>query len=151
MKKILSKKIQFIPGLGEKPWEYKNLSKYLDILDIDWNTGRTKTCIKKTNILSGFSMGAALACEYTLKNKVKNLILCSLTPGEETLKEVNADNVVFLVGEKEKWVLKEIKRVRKTLLCKSSIVVIPKADHKIIGKYQEELIKIVNSLNANNL
>lgn len=145
MKKTKNKeKIQFLPGLGEKPRHYKHLSKYLKVLDVDWNTGQIKPAIRRADIITGFSMGAVLVCEYATKHKVKTLILCSLTPGAETLKRVQAEEVIFLVGEKEKWVLKEVKRVRKTLKCRNSIVVITGADHKITGKYKSRLIEIIN-------
>ena len=137
------KQIHFIPGLGEKPHEYKALSKYLSIVDVDWNTGKMIPVMSKLDILVGFSMGACLSCIHAEKYKVKNLILCSLTPGEETLKNVKADFVTFLVGEKEQWVLKDLMRVRKTLKCKSKVVVIPNTGHKITSQYQKKLIEIV--------
>ncbi len=140
----MKNKINFIPGLGEKPKEYKALSKYLNIVDIDWNNGKVR--FGKVDTLIGFSMGAVIACEYSTKHKLKNLILCSLTPGAESLNMVKADNIIFLVGEKEKWVLKEINRVRKTLKCKNSVIVVPGSDHKITGKYQEELLQIIQKL-----
>ena len=76
------------------------------------------------------------------------MILCSLSPGAETLKMIKTEQVIFLVGEKEKWVLKEINRVRKTLKCKNSIVVIPGADHRIVGEYQKKLLEIVHKLTS---
>lgn len=139
-------KIQFLPGLTEKPKNYRGLSKYFNILDVDWNTGKIKPKIRKTDVLAGFSMGAIYACEYASKHKVKTLILCSLTPGAETLKNVMADNVIFLVGEKEKWVLKEIKRVKKTIKAKSRILVIPGVDHKISGDYKKTLINVAKNI-----
>lgn len=143
MKNTKDKRIQFLPGLGEKPREYKRLSKYLKTLDVDWNTGKITPPIKKTDVLIGFSMGAVLACEYALKYKVKTLILCSLTPMVESLKKVKADQIIFMVGEKEKWVIKNIERVSKTLTCKKSIIVVPKADHRITGAYQKKLLDII--------
>lgn len=145
MKEIKDKKIQFIPGLGEKPKEYERLSKYLETLDVDWNTGKITPQIKRCDILIGFSMGAILACEYALKHKVKKLILCSLTPMVESLKEVKVDEVIFMVGSKEKFCLKNIRRVSKTLKCKISVIIIPRADHKIVGEYKNRLLKIITS------
>ncbi len=145
------KKINFIPGLGEKPREYKALSKYLNIVDIDWNKGKMN--IGKVDVLVGFSIGAELACDYTLKHKVKTLILCSLTPGSETLVNIKADKVIFLVGGKEKWVLKDLERVRKTLECKNSVTIVPGVGHRITGQYQKKLLeivgKVVKNINAN--
>ena len=100
--------------------------------------------IQSTDIIIGFSFGAILACEYTIKHKIKTLILCSLSPGAETLVDIKADNVIFLAGEKEKWVLKNIRRLSKTLKCKKSIIIIPKASHKIVGEYQKKLLEIIN-------
>ena len=140
------RKIQFIPGLGEKPKEYKSLSKYLEIIDVDWNTGKIKPKIGKVDTLVTFSLGCIFAFDYTVKNKIKNLILCSLTPGVETLKDIKADQVIFLVGEKEKWVLKDVVRVRKTLKCKSSIIVVPRADHKIDKNYQNKLLEVIGGI-----
>ena len=137
-------KINFIPGLGEKPQEYPDLSKYLNIVDIDWNNGEFD--IGKVDVLVGFSMGAEMACEYAIHNHLKTLVLCSLSPGAETLEKVNADEVIFLVGEKEKWVLKDIERLKPTLKGLSRIVVIPNAEHKITGDYQNMLIEIINNL-----
>lgn len=146
MKNIKENKIQFLPGLGEKPKEYKRLSKYLKTLDVDWNTGKITPPIKKTDILVGFSMGAALVCEYALKHKVKTLILCSLTPMVESLKKVKTDQIIFIAGGKEKWVLKNTERVSKTLTCQKSIITIPGADHKITGVYQKKLLEVIGKI-----
>ena len=141
-----NKRIQFIPGLGEKPKEYKRLSKYLETLDVNWNTGKITPPIIQSDTLVGFSMGAILACEYALKHKVGTLILCSLTPMVESLKRVKTDNIIFLAGEKEKWIIKNIERVCQTLTCNKSIVIIPKADHKITSTYQKKLLEITDAL-----
>ncbi len=145
MKTIEDTRIQFLPGLGEKPKEYKRLSKYLKILDINWNTGKITPPIEKTDILIGFSMGAILACEYALKHKVKNLILCSMTTGVESLEKVKANNIIFLVGEKEKWVIKDTLRISAPLKNKE-IHVIPNGDHKIEKNYQKKLLEIIDQL-----
>lgn len=140
-----NKKINFIPGLGEQPSDYKALSSYLNIIKINWNN--IKINVGRVDTLAGFSMGAVLACDYALKQKVKTLILCSMTPGAETLKDVRADKIIFIVGEKEKWVIKDIKRSAKTLPHKNfQIIVVPKADHKITGIYRKKLLEVVNKL-----
>ncbi len=144
MKNLKNNKVQFLPGLGEKPKEYKRLLNYLDTLDVDWNTGKITPTIKKSDILVGFSMGAFLACEYALKHKITTLILCSPTPGAETLKDIKTNNVIFLVGSKEKWVIKDIQRIRKTLKSNSQVIIVPDAGHKIVGKYQQRLIEVLN-------
>jgi predicted esterase len=143
MKTAENKRIQFLPGLGEKPKEYQRLSKYLKILDVDWNTGKITPPIKKTDILVGFSMGAILACEYALKHKVKNLILCSMTTGVESLEKVKANQIIFLIGEKEKWVIKDTLRISEPLKNKE-IYIIPNGDHKIDKNYQKKLIEIID-------
>jgi len=138
-----NKKVQFLPGLGEKPREYKRLSNYLNVIDVDWNTGKMVPNIIKDSILAGFSMGALLVCEYAIKNHVDTLVLCSPTPGAESLEEIKSNMVIFLAGSEEKWVIKEIKRVRKTLKCKSKLIVVPDSDHKIIRNYQKKLIEVI--------
>ena len=55
-----NKKIVFIPGLGERAKDYKRLSEYMKIYDIDWN--RIRLPKGKIDVLIGFSMGADLAC-----------------------------------------------------------------------------------------
>jgi len=140
------KKLQFLPGMGEKPKEYERLSAYLKTLNINWNTGKINPPIKKCDTLVGFSMGAILACEYAIKIKVKILILCSMTTGVESLKKVKADEIIFLVGENEKWVVKDTLRVSKSIKNKQ-IHIIKGGNHKIIGRYQKKLVEIINNIN----
>jgi len=137
MKDKNNKKI-FFCGLGEQPSAYKLLSKYLNIISIDWNKIRLPKF--KVNTAVGFSMGAILACEYALKRKVKNLILCSMTTGVETLNKVKADNIIFIVGEKEKWVQKDTERLTRDLKNTWQIIVVPKAGHKIDRNYTKLLL-----------
>lgn len=151
MKEFKIKKIQFIPGLGEKSKDYKELSKHFEVLNPDWNKWETKPKINKPDILITFSLGGWMAIDYTEKNKVKNVVFCSLTPGLESFSKFNVkvDNVIFIVGEKEEWVIKEIKRVRKTLKCPSKLVIVPGADHEIKGGYEKKLIEIIEDLKNN--
>ncbi|MFZ2522570.1 MAG: hypothetical protein WAX44_03615 [Minisyncoccia bacterium] len=146
MQSIKNSKIQFIPGLGEKPKNYKTLFKFLEVLDVDWNTEKISPKINKPDILIGFSMGAVLACEYAIKHRIDTLIICSLTPMVETLKNVIARNIIFIVGSKEIWIVKNTKRVRKTLKCKNSLIIVPNADHKIVGNYRYTLIQKIITL-----
>ena len=141
MDKSKNKKILFIPGLGERAKDYKHLSKYMEIYNIDWNKIRLPR--GKPDILIGFSMGAALACEYAEDHKVNTLILCSLTPNINTLKGLKAREVIFIIGEKEKWAYKNNRRLAKTLRCKWRIIVVPKADHKIVGNYRKKLLEVI--------
>jgi predicted esterase len=141
MKNKNNKKI-FFCGLGEQPSAYKSLSKFLDIVPIDWNN--IKLPKYKVETAVGFSMGAILACEYAIKHKVKNLILCSMTTGVETLKNVKADKITFIVGEKEEWVIKDMKRLIKDLKYNCHMFIVPKANHRINKEYLKILLKVVN-------
>jgi hypothetical protein len=137
----------FIPGLSEKSNKYRFLLPYVKVANINWN----KPIINgKCKNIASFSFGGILACNYALKNNIENLILCSLTPGIETLKKVKVKNVTFLVGEEEKWETKEIKRVSKTLKCNYKIIIIPKSGHAIKGKYKTTLISILRDLASSN-
>lgn len=144
MEKCINKKnVVFIPGLGEQAKDYKFLAKYMAVHPIDWN--KIKLPKGKIDTLIGFSMGAVLACEYARKNHVKNLILCSLTTGIETLKDLKTEYITFMVGQKEKWCFEELQRVSKTIpdSIKWKIVIIPKSDHKITGSYKKYLLYLL--------
>jgi alpha/beta superfamily hydrolase len=132
----------FFCGLGEQPSAYKSLSKFLNIIPIDWN--KIKIPKFKADTAVGFSMGAILACEYAIKNKVKNLILCSMTTGVESLEKIKSEKIIFLIGEKEKWVIKDTKRVLKTVKNRAKIIIVPKADHKIDRNYQKKLLEVIH-------
>jgi len=127
--------------LGEQPSVYKSLSKYLDIVPINWN--KIKLPTKKVSIVAGFSIGATLACDYAMKNRVKTLILCSMTPGVESLNVVKADKIIFLVGEKEDWVIKDTRRLMKKLAIPHEIKIVKKAGHKIDANYRTTLFNII--------
>lgn len=142
---MIKSKITFLYGQGLKK-DFKKFEKYFNVPKINWNTWEVKIP-KNTNTLIGFSMGAILACEYSTKKKIDNLVLCSIMPGIETLMDVKAKQVFFLVGEKEKWVISEISRISKTLTSKYSIIIIPNADHRITGDYEKKLLEIVEKLN----
>lgn len=144
MNNLKNKKIVFIPGLGERARDYEHLSKYMKIYDIDWNKIRLPR--GKINILVGFSMGAALACEYAENHKIDTIILCSLTPCIETLETLKAKEIIFIVGEKEKWAYKNNLRAAKTIKCKWKIVVVPKANHKINKDYKKALLEVIKNL-----
>ena len=139
-----NKKIVFIPGLGERAKNYSHLSKYMKVYDIDWNKIRLPR--GKIDVLIGFSMGAALACEYAEDHKIDTVILCSLTPSIDTLEGLKAKEIIFLVGEKEKWAYRNNLRLAKTLKCKWKIIVIPGADHKINKDYKKVLLETVENL-----
>ena len=134
--------VTFLYGQGLKK-DFKEFEVYFNVPEIDWNTWKVKVP-KETKVLVGFSMGAILACELSTQKKFQKLVLCSMMPGVETLKNIKADEVIFLVGEKEKWTHKETKRVSKTLSCVKSIIVIPGADHRLAGNYRRKLLEILS-------
>src|SRR3989344_2080640 len=128
----MKKAITFLYGLGDLS-EYKSLSKYFHIPRIDWNKSTITPKIGRVDVLVGFSLGCILAYIHAEKNKVKTLIMCSPTPAEslKTLK------------------VKKIQRVAKTLKCGWKVIVIPKADHRIIGNYRKKLLEVVNEIENN--
>lgn len=142
--KIKHNKPIFFCGLGEKPKNYKFLSKYFEIINIDWN--KIKLPKFKADVAIGFSMGAALACEYAEEHEINTIILCSLTPCIDTLEGLKAKEVIFILGEKEKWAYKNNIRLAKTLICKYRIILIPKAGHKIDANYRATLFNTLESL-----
>jgi alpha/beta superfamily hydrolase len=142
MNESKKQKIIFIPGLGERAKDYKSLSPYMKVYNIDWNKIRLPK--GKINTLIGFSMGAALVCEYAEDNKIDTLILCSLTPSIDTLKGLRAKKVIFVVGGEERWAYKNNLRLAKTLGCKWKIIVVPGASHKIVGDYRKKLLELVH-------
>lgn len=138
------RKISFVPGFPEKPSDHKVLSRYLNVVKVDWNN--PKLHLTKQKILAAFSFGGILALKYALRNKVETLVLCSLTPAIETLKKVKVDKVIFMVGGKEKWCLRHIRQVSKTLKCDYSIIIVPGEGHKIVGNYRKKLLEVIGDL-----
>ena len=51
-----NKKIPFFYGLGDKPSQYKLLSRFIDVIKVDWNNPE-KVRMLKNNTVIGFSMG----------------------------------------------------------------------------------------------
>ena len=146
MSKKINKKILFFPGLGEKPKDYRSLSKYIKIADIDWNKDKYKPQITDENILVGFSLGNCYSLDYALKQKIKTLVICSSTPFEH-LKGVKADSMIFIAGSKEKFLIDNYKRVIKLLpkSQKNKLVIVKGADHRIVGNYENKLLEILKS------
>jgi len=133
------KKINFYYGLGDKTSNYKALSKYFNIVKIDWNNPE-KVKSPRCDIAAGFSMGCLLALDYIEKHRVKKLILCSLPPCEK-LGKIKADEVVFMFGSKEKYLIKNIPEVSVN----HEIIIIPGADHEIKGLYRKKLLELIES------
>ncbi|MDP2651468.1 MAG: hypothetical protein Q8O98_02650 [bacterium] len=132
-------KVNFYYGLGDKASNYKALSKWMHIVAIDWNSPeRVKS--PKCDIAVGFSMGCYLAMDYAEKHHVRKLILCSLPPTEKMFKN-KADEVIFLVGSKEKYLLKHIRKIIK----KHKVYIIKGAGHKINAVYRKKLLDIVKA------
>jgi esterase/lipase len=124
------------PGLGETKKSYKFLSKQLTVADIDWNTGKA-TSSKGCDTVVSFSLGAVFSLEVARKRKIKKLILCSPTPFE-SLGKCRADKVIFIIGEKEKF----LQKVFKPLCNKDvKIIIVPKGDHKIDKNYRRILLQ----------
>ncbi len=130
----------FYPGLGETKKHYKSLVKYLTVADIDWNTGKA-TSAKNHEIVVSFSLGAVFSLDVALKKKIKKLILCSPTPFE-SLGKHKAEEVIFIIGEKEKFLQKVFKP-----LCGKNVrmVVVPGADHKIDRNYRNVILNNIQS------
>lgn len=145
MKKKTNKKIDLIIGLGQKKSEYRPLSKYLNIVEVDWNTCKTRTKIGKVDTLMGFSLGCAITCWYAQKYKVKHLILCSPSPMGD-LRGVKADKITFMVGSNEHFLLEMAKRLYKKRKEKKDFIVIPKAGHKITGNYRKQLLQLISQI-----
>lgn len=137
-------KTLFIPGLSEQANNYRSFSNYMKVYDIDWNN--IKYPRGKYNTIIGFSWGAIIACIYGMKHPIKTLILCDMTTGVETLKDVKADEVIFIIGEKGKWAIKDTRRVAKTLKCKWKMIIVPNGEHKIDKNYQKILFNTLDSL-----
>ncbi|OHB00854.1 MAG: hypothetical protein A3F53_00955 [Candidatus Zambryskibacteria bacterium RIFCSPHIGHO2_12_FULL_48_10] len=138
-----NKRINFFYGLGDKPSDYGALSKYLNIIKIDWNNPGSEK-VPQCDTVVGFSMGCFLALDYAEKHRIKKLVLCSL-PVCENVGPVKADEIIFLVGEKEKWILKEINRVRKSMKSRSQLFMILGAKHKITGNYRKKLLEVIGN------
>jgi len=126
----------FFPGLGETKKNYKSLLKYLIVADIDWNTGKA-TSSKNCGTVVSFSLGAVFSLEIALKRKIKKLILCSPTPFE-SLGKHKAEQVIFIIGEKEKFLQKVFKP-----LCKKNVkmIIVPKGGHRINKNYEKILLQ----------
>lgn len=140
-----NKRIPFLPGLGNMPKKVRDtLARHFDVRRIDWNKGTITPPLYKETIIGGFSMGAVEACEYATKHKVDTLVLCSLTPGIESLREIKAKHVFFFVGDKETWVKYETMRVAKTLTCEWQVIIVPKCDHQMTNKYIELVLDVVS-------
>lgn len=129
----------FYPGLGETPKQYKGLAKHLTVAEIDWNTGKA-TSAKGYDTVVSFSLGAVFSLDIALKKKLKKLILCSPTPFE-TLGAHKAEEVIFLIGEKETFLQKIFKP-----LCGKGVrmMIVPNGDHRIDHKYQKVLLELLH-------
>lgn len=123
----------FIPGLGEKPSDYKALLPYMNIIKVDWNN--PKISIKKTDVLVSFSLGSLFAINWANKLKVEKIILCSPTPIIFDKYALSAQLIV-ICGEKEHDC---IDYARNYLHIEP--IIIPKCGHKMTEKYRKELLK----------
>lgn len=140
MKNINNKKIPFVPGWGQKPKHYRSLSKYLNIINIDWNDGKFN--VGKVDTIIGFSLGADLASWYTIKHPVKRLILCSPSPMGD-LKGVKADEIIFIVGSKETFLKECALKLYNQRTGKKKFIIIPGGNHSITGRYKKTLLNLL--------
>jgi len=126
----------FYPGLGETKKNYKSLSKHLIVADIDWNTGKA-TSSKNCDTVVSFSLGAVFSLDIALKRKLEKLILCSPTPFE-SLGKCKAKQVIFIIGENEKFLQNVFKP-----LCKKNVkmIIVPQGSHKINKSYEKIIIQ----------
>ncbi len=130
----------FYPGLGETKKNYKSLSKHLIVADIDWNTGKA-TSSKNCDTVVSFSLGAVFSLDISLKRKLKKLILCSPTPFE-SLGKCKAEQVIFIIGENEKFLQKVFKP-----LCKKNVkmIIVPNSGHRITSQYKKKLLELIKN------
>ena len=138
----MKNKITFLYGLGQRK-EYRHLFKYFTVPKIDWNKGTITPKIGKVDTLIGFSMGCMLAIMHAEKYKVKHLILCSPSPGEESLSKVRASRITFLVGEKETYVLQDLLRISNSTNALVDLVVIKNGTHNINNGYLNKLLELI--------
>lgn len=128
----------FIPGLSETKKDYPNFP--IQVHNINWNNITLPTGY---SVVVGFSMGAILACEVALKENVNKLILCSMTPGVETLERVKAKEIVFIMGQKETWLIKDTQRLMETVKVPCSVQILPEVGHKIGKKYLKMITNFI--------
>lgn len=108
----------------------------MTIADVDWNTGKT-TSAKNFDTIVSFSLGAVFSLDIASKKKIKKLILCSPTPFE-SLGKHKAKEVIFIIGEQEKFLQKIFKP-----LCsqKVKMIIVPHGKHKVTRAYQKVILK----------
>lgn len=137
------KNILFFPGLGERVSDYKSiLPKFINVAKINWNTGKYTPKINTYDTVVSFSLGAIFPLEYARKKKIKKLIICSPTPFE-TMKGLKVGGVVFVVGQKEKFIIENVKRIAREV--KAKVFIVKDGDHKIEDKYYKTLVSVLSS------
>lgn len=127
----------FYPGLGETKKDYQSLAHHMNIADIDWNTGKA-TSARGCDTVVSFSLGNVFSLDIALKKKLKKLILCSPTPFE-SLGKHKAQEVIIIVGEKEKF----LQKIYQPLCTKQQVkmIIVPKAGHKINATYENIILQ----------
>lgn len=137
------KKVLFFPGLGEKASDYKGiLPKFIRVAKINWNTGKYAPRIDNYDTVVSFSLGTFFPLEYARKKKIKKLVLCSPTPFE-TMKGLKVGEVVFVVGQKEKFISENVRRIAKEV--NTRVLIVKNGDHKIEDKYLKTVVSVLNS------
>jgi len=143
------RKTLFIHGLGEQAKDYHSFSRYFDIYNINWNKSLGDQVIKiprRYDTIIGFSWGAVAACLYAGEFPVKLLVLCSLPAGVDAtyMAGLKAEKVVFLFGEKEKWMVKDNRRVVKRMKKQHPRrIVVPKEGHRISKSYLKTILEVI--------
>ena len=105
---------------------------------------------RRYDTIIGFSWGAVAACLYAGEFPVKLLILCSLPAGVDAsyMAGLKAEKVVFLFGEKEKWMIEDNRRVIKQMKKQHTRrVVVPKEGHGITKPYLEKILEAIKEFN----
>lgn len=139
----------FIHGLGEQASNYRSLSRYFDLYNIDWNrplTNQIKKIPRKHDVIIGFSWGAVAACLYAGQSPVKLLVLCSLPAGVDAtyMASLKAGKVIFLFGEQEKWPTKDNRRITKQMRKQlTRKIIVTNEGHRITEPYLKTILKII--------
>lgn len=132
--------------------------KEVRVIDSDFDMLITPPEVEKDSIIIGFSLGALIAFRISQKQKVKKMILCSMSlflgkdldiipiktqkkylPRPDLYKKMNyrnskSEESIFLCGSKEPKILKD--RVRD-----HGGKVISGVDHKLSKRYINEILK----------
>lgn len=153
----------------------KQLKNYLNKKEN--NNSKNNTHNNKTSNITifGFSFGALLALKISNKIKIKNLILCSISPyfkedleylkktwkktlGKKRIKELNdikfsvitkkiTANTIIIYGEKEYDILRKRNIKTNKIIKNSKIIIAKESKHNIENKnYKKKIKNIIQQL-----